>query len=332
MRVYSLLELAQLQDDPNRWLVPGLFQKASRAMIYGHGNVGKSWVAVDLAVAVAQGDLFLGYLPVQVQGPVLVVSTEGDLFSNRDRIMGMANGHAITEYANIPFYFLQEAPQLDQADDRKTFYEYVSQLRPALIVLDPLDSFFSGEENSASATKPFRFFLDRLVRDFGCCVLLLHHEAMGNEKSGYKKPRGSTAWPGWLDTIVHARPLPGNALNLEVEKQRNGRKGMFFSVEPIIELERGLARIIPKGAQVDEGLANYVVRLLQQYGYMPLHELKRYTGRQGVTLMHVLERLERVGQAARYQHSRRLSTGGTVTSFGWRSPLHPEPAASPETH
>jgi len=334
MRVYSLLELAQLQDDPDRWLVPNLVAKASRVMIYGVGNVGKSWVSVDLAMAIAVGDLFMGHLAVGMPGPVLVISTEGDIYANRDRILGLANGHAVTDHAAVPFYFVQEAPQLDQADDRKMFYETIAHLRPRLVILDPLDSFFSGEENSASATKPIRFFLDRIIRDFGCCIMLLHHESQGNEKGGFKKPRGTTAWQGWLDTIIHARGLPGNALSLEVEKQRNGRKGMFYSLDMGIEVERGLVRLTPKGSQFDEGLAGYIVRLLSTCGSMSLTDLKTYTGRQGVVLMQALERLERSGQAIRYQQTF-VSAAGTALSlpyFGWRSPLAPEPPAHITTH
>lgn len=64
---------------PPRWLVKGVWTYGSCGFIAGQPKSFKSWMALDLALSVATGSLFLGHFNVVQPGPVLYVQEEDGL-------------------------------------------------------------------------------------------------------------------------------------------------------------------------------------------------------------------------------------------------------------
>ncbi len=315
MKVYTLVELLALQEDLERWIIPNIIPSPGRVLLYGPPGIGKSLLALDLALGVALGDDWMGLAPVTKPGAVLVASTEGDLYSNRDRVQWLCNAHALTAgYEHVPFFFAQEPVLLDTNEGQQQLNEHVERIRPRLLILDPLDSFFAGEENSATATKPLRRCLDWMIRTYGLTVLLLHHESKDE-----KGARGSSALPGWADAILRARGLPGSALSLDVEKQRNGRRGHLARVALHVEPRRGLIRFTSLDTSPDDGATREgIVDLLIGQGPQTVQGLKAILKRSGATLYRTLDDLERLGRVERCPLQEQGPQGLRVVE-GWRS-------------
>lgn len=294
-KIYKLDELAALQDTGDRWIIPGVLQTGSRAILYGHGGVGKSNVIMDLSVAVASGTPFLGEMMPAKQGPVLVCSTEGDIFANRDRLLWLTNAHDVP--LDIPLYFMQDAMLLDDNRDREEFWKIIAAYRPVLLILDPLDSFFWGEENSASATKPVRHFINSVIQEFRTCVVVLHHAASKSEEPGQlRKPRGSSAWHGWADTVIRAqverRRGERSTLTLEVEKQRNARPAEPIRVVPRIDPERSLIVFEPGDVEPHGMVAARIVDLLRAETPLTFTAIRERVGGRTATIRAALRDLE----------------------------------------
>ena len=238
--IYSARDLLDLEDDPNRWIVPNMIPRAQRTLVFGAGGTFKSTVIFDLAVAVSAKRLLFQQFPVQIYGPVLVNSTEGNLFESKRRILAHARAHDVNP-AEIPLYFCQQPFCLDERGDVAALEQVMQELKPVMVVLDPLDSFFSGDENSAKETKAVRRTVDRLIRTYDTAFIIIHHETKSQEKP---TPRGSGAWYGWVDAVLHVKTkslnIPGVATpqqNVEINslKQRNGETGRVFSGVPNID-------------------------------------------------------------------------------------------------
>ncbi len=73
-RVISAPELMRRQFAPIRWAVPGLITEGV-TLLSGRPNMGKSWICLDLAIAVASGGLVMGGIPVTA-GDVLYCALE----------------------------------------------------------------------------------------------------------------------------------------------------------------------------------------------------------------------------------------------------------------
>ena len=70
----ALLAEAEKARDP--WLVEGLWMREAVGIIGGEPKCGKSFLALDLAVAVAAGIPCLRHFQTQQSGPVLLYAAE----------------------------------------------------------------------------------------------------------------------------------------------------------------------------------------------------------------------------------------------------------------
>jgi len=239
-QIYSVRDLLALKDDPDRWIVENMIPTSGRTLVFGQGGTFKSTIIFDLCVAIASEGLLLRQFSVNKYGPVLLNSTEGSIFDNRDRILTHARAHGINP-ADMPLYFCQQPFCLDDAVDIELLEGYIKQLKPIMVVLDPLDSFFSGDENSSKETKLLRRAIDMLIDKYRVSFILIHHESK-NTKGG-STPRGSTAWYGWADAVLHVKvehkkvglPEKMKVVSVESQKQRNGKSGHIFSGVPFID-------------------------------------------------------------------------------------------------
>lgn len=238
--IYSAKDLLDLQDDPNRWIVPNMIPRAGRTLVYGPGGAFKSTIVFDLSVAITSQRLLFQQFAVNVYGPVLVNSTEGNIYESKRRILAHARAHEVNP-AEIPFYFCQQPFHLDDRDDIEELRFRIEEFKPIMVVLDPLDSFFGGDENSAKDTKIVRRAIDELIDEYDVTFVILHHETKSSDKP---TPRGSGAWYGWADSVLHVkgkkRTIPGileplDFVEIMGQKQRNGKTGKVFSGVPNID-------------------------------------------------------------------------------------------------
>src|SRR5689334_7275770 len=72
--VFTATHLMKQQFRPRRWAVPGLLPQGC-VLLAGRPKVGKSWFALQLALAVASGQPAFGQVPVE-RGDVLYMALE----------------------------------------------------------------------------------------------------------------------------------------------------------------------------------------------------------------------------------------------------------------
>ena len=75
---YRTLPAAQVGDPtaPLRWLLADLFLVGAAGILGGAPKTGKSFFALELAVAVTSGTPAAGRFPVAAPGPVLLLAAE----------------------------------------------------------------------------------------------------------------------------------------------------------------------------------------------------------------------------------------------------------------
>lgn len=214
-----------------------------------------SCLAFDLCVAIASGGLLIKQLPIRQHGPVIINSTESSIYDNKNRLLSHMRAHAVNP-ADVRLHYCQQPFCLDDAQDITELEQCIQHIQPVVVVLDPLDSFFSGDENSAKETKALRRTVDRLIDEYKCTFLIIHHQTNIQQQGGggkgkeqpepKAKPRGSSAWAGWADAILHVKckkqklglPTEIEVVTVEAMKQRNGPKGHMFSAVPFIDRQR----------------------------------------------------------------------------------------------
>jgi hypothetical protein len=189
-----------------RWLVEGLWSEEAVGILGGEPKCCKSWLALDLAVAVASGAACLRRFPVRQTGRVLLFPAEDSLAIVRQRLQG------ICAAAGVGFDALQvdviTAPvlRLDTETDRGRLAATVEALRPVLLILDPMIRLHRVDENDASQIALLLSFLRELQRRFHVAVILVHH---ARKDSNGSRPgqalRGSSELHGWGDVNLYVR-------------------------------------------------------------------------------------------------------------------------------
>lgn len=193
--------VAQLLENPRKpkWLVRGLLETPSTAMIFGPSGGGKSFIAVDLAVAAATNGHWMGKRVVS-GGPVYYLAGEGHTGLER-RFYAWQLHHGIER---LPENILLSVGriELDIAGALKVEEEVERMSKetgtpPALIVIDTLARALPAgkDENSAKDMSEFTNEVDRIRDRFRCVVVIVHHSGLADNQ----RARGSSAIKATLD-------------------------------------------------------------------------------------------------------------------------------------
>ena len=180
---------------------------SSVGVIGGAPKCAKTWLGLDMALSVATGTACLGKYTVPEPGPVLVYLAEDALPVVRERIEGMARhrgldlGPVEIDVITVPVL------RLDRDRDRTRLWETTRQLRPKLLLLDPLVRLHGIDENHAGEVAELLAYFRSLQRQFDLSVLLVHHtrkNAAGGVAAG-QGLRGSSDIHAFGDSNLYLR-------------------------------------------------------------------------------------------------------------------------------
>ena len=200
-----------------RWLVEDLWGDEAVGIVGGEPKCCKSFLALDLAVAVASGAPCVRRFAVARRGRVLLFAAEDALHVVRQRLVGIARA-AGRELADLDIHVIT-APslRLDVETDRDALTATVDKLRPRLLVLNPFVRLHRIDENVSGEVAPLLAYLRELQRRFHVAVVLVHHARKGGAKMRAGQAlRGSSEFHAWGDSNLYLR-RHGEQLTLSVE-------------------------------------------------------------------------------------------------------------------
>jgi AAA domain len=210
---YRLAARAETQ----RWLVTGLWSEEAVGLVGGEPKCCKSFLALDLAVAVASGTACLRHFPVSRPGRVLLYAAEDALHIVRRRLEGICAAADLSLQELDVHVITAPTVRLDLPADRARLEQTVEQLKPRLLVLDPFVRLHRIDENASGEVAPLLAYLRELQRRHSLAVLVVHHakKGAGRIRAG-QALRGSSEFHAWGDSNLYLRRL-GNELTLTVE-------------------------------------------------------------------------------------------------------------------
>ena len=187
------LNLADAWDDmPDLapCLIDGILRQGHKMLIAGASKAGKSFLLLELAIAIAEGRSWLGYNCAQ--GRVWYVNLELDKASCLHRLKDVytALGIPPDNIRNIDILNLRGmALPLDKLVPilirRARTRGYIA------VIIDPIYKVITGDENSASEMAHFCNQFDRICSDLGCSVIYCHHHSKGSQGSKRAVDRAS---------------------------------------------------------------------------------------------------------------------------------------------
>lgn len=187
-----------------RWLIDSLFARSSVGLLGGPPKAFKTWVAAELALAVAAGKPAFGRFAVPDPGPVLFFGAEDSPADLRTRFDGIARWRGV-RLPDVPLLLLDTAQlRLDDARHLDRLRRTLAQHTPRLLVLDPFVRLVAGlDENSARDVSAVLGALRTLQREHDVSVLLIHHMRKSPAAHPAQQLRGSGDFSAWLDSGLY---------------------------------------------------------------------------------------------------------------------------------
>lgn len=186
----SLQEVWEHLPDLSPCLIDGVLRKGHKMLIAGPSKAGKSFLQIELCIAIAEGRNWCGWNCSQ--GRVLYVNLELDRASclHRFRDVYEAIGWKPEHLDRIDIWNLRGksvpmdklAPKLIRRAAKK---DYVA------IIIDPIYKVITGDENSADQMANFCNQFDKVCTELGCAVIYCHHHSKGSQGSKKSMDRAS---------------------------------------------------------------------------------------------------------------------------------------------
>jgi len=217
---FKVLDLTA-EPPPVKWLVEGMICHGDIHLLIGEPGIGKSWLTMALALAVAgDGSSFLGR-NVTEHGRVLYLDEENpeDLVYSRLTKLGLNESTA----KNIR-YISNEGVNFAKHGDE--IIEEAFDFEPSLTIIDSLTRFHNEDENNAgSMASLFNDAIKPLARQTGSAVVLIHHVNKTDSTSSYKRSRGSGDIPASIDSGYDVREVDSGVLAIANFKSRRAAQG-----------------------------------------------------------------------------------------------------------
>jgi hypothetical protein len=226
-----------IQDEPVEWLIHGILPRKAFTALYGPPGSFKSFIALDMAEAIATGRPWMGN-QIEQQGAVLYICGEG--FGGMGaRIKACQIHHSTPKGA--PIYVIRHQLNLrSSVEDFNALMMAVVQLVETtgiefqLLIIDTLArAFGGGNENDSDAMGSFITSMGKIQEFLACALMVLHHSG----KDLAKGLRGHSSLLGAVDTQLEILRFEDQAKGIiSLTKQKDGQDGIRIGFE-MVEIE-----------------------------------------------------------------------------------------------
>jgi phage/plasmid primase-like uncharacterized protein/KaiC/GvpD/RAD55 family RecA-like ATPase len=193
------------QPAPLRWIIRDWVQANALIMIHGPSGGGKTFITLDWILRISSTITKWNNKNIK-NGPVIYLAGEGH-HGLRGRIAGWKAHHNVK---HLEMWISPEGVDLNTPEGYNKVAEAIRALgvKPCLIVVDTMHRHLLGDENSAQDAKTMLDACARLMKEFDCSVILVHHTGVSEEAQ--HRARGSSAWKGALDIEISVVPAIEN--------------------------------------------------------------------------------------------------------------------------
>ncbi len=200
-------EFVNTLPDQIDYLVDGFIQRGANGAIAALSGAGKSWVGIDLALAVASGSDWMGH--ACRQAPVAIISREDNPALTGWRMRRLMQGRGLWgEPENLWVNSRNQSPEfyLDNPRQVGEMRRRLQQLQPELVILDVLNAMHSADENDQREMRRIVMNASRLTESIpNCSLAVIHHFNKAESGSLRTRMRGSSAIAGWCEWIFGIR-------------------------------------------------------------------------------------------------------------------------------
>jgi len=218
---------------PPAWLVKGVIERDSLAVIYGEPGHGKSFIAMDLAATVATGTDW--HKHQTTLGAVFYIAGEGvNGIARRFKAWEIDRG---IDLSSAPLCVSSTPIALDDPGSALKVKQAITamaeqqQQTPVLIVVDTLARNFAGDENGTKDMNQFIRCMDAVRLAWKATILIVHHTGKDTNRGA----RGSSVLKAAIDTEFSASMDENKIICLQAHKMKEAElpRPMAFKLQGV---------------------------------------------------------------------------------------------------
>lgn len=274
--IIHLRDLMQIATEGQEWLVDQLIPLNGITCIAGKPKVGKSFIALDLAISIASGEALFGQFEIR-QRNVLVISKEDGNLVLKDRLDKLRVDRDLSiSFCTDQNVFFDDDNQLPR------IVQLVRASGASVIIVDSFVRISRGDENaSRSIALVHRVF--KQLNDAGVTVIFIHHHGKQGEqsfKSGGESLRGSSDIFAMIDSLLTLKRVGPNTISVSNDANRHAQPTLPFNVSfPDFEGDnrsfvfQGFVdgAVVSRGTSQIDMATNDILELLGR-GSTPMHQ------------------------------------------------------------
>ena len=295
LKLVSAATLVAADFKPPRWAIPKLVPEGL-ALLAGKPKSGKSWAALDFAVAVASGTSAFGNIPCEA-GDVLYLALEDTERRLHGRLKAVLQGAPAPARLDIAVTW-RRADEGGIEDIRAWL---VTHPNARLVIVDTLAKIRGNPDrnkgvydNDYAAVSAFKSLAD----EFGVAHLALHHLNKAGNDDPVMAVSGTAGLTGSADTILVLKRNPGEAFGLLYVRGRD-----VIEAEIGLQFDDSTGKWLHVGGADDHRKSEQRRALLRVLGdnVDPMYpaEIAAALDKQQSTIRQALLRMHRVGEVSR---------------------------------
>ena len=235
-------------------LIEGVLNYAEKMPLGGASKVGKTWLALDVAVSVACGVPWLGYQTHKAR--VLFVNLELTDWAIASRVRLICEQKGVTLEPDALVLLNLRGWDVNMTLLAPKLAEFAGE-RFGLIIPDPVyKTLGDRDENSAGDIAGLLRLLEEVIRETGAAVLFTHHfnKGLAAGKQELDRFSGSGVWARDPDVLLSIQPHQEEGCLILEGTIRNGKSpdpvGLRYDPFPILRRDESLDTEKAKGARI----------------------------------------------------------------------------------
>lgn len=284
-------------------------------ILYGKPGLGKSWLAIELALAIVRGADWLG-IPTHASGErVGLIQLELPDDSMQSRLKALLVGeHPMDDNLRVVCRpDLRGVVDLCRPSDFDSLRDWIERDSLKLVVLDAFSRAHSASENKAEEVNAVLAGIDAVRHDTGCAFLLVHHERKSMSGGGSDDDRdalrGSSRFQSDPTLLVRVKATSGGLKAISFVKISEGPDIEDVHVRTS---ESGFPIIVPGPESVADGNRSKVLdAVMRKVAPVSQGELSEALGMNPMTVKRHLSSLVSDGKVVRTGQGR-----GTRYTYG----------------
>lgn len=216
-----LLHASELEDTPPEWIIEDVLPRDSLTVVFGESGSGKSFIALDMGLAIARGADWHGH-QIDRPGIVIYICGEGKTgIKRRLRANSKLHGYNLND---VPFYVSRTSVQMLDQGQVRSLVDEIKDLADAaglaaLIIIDTYArNFGDGDENSTKDASRWVEAADLAREETGASVMVCHHSGL-TEKD---RMRGAGALKAAIDTEIKVAKADDGIVSIKGLKMKDG--------------------------------------------------------------------------------------------------------------